>query len=185
MERFGVAPTAIAGVAVLERRRLSDARGSFCRLYSGDELDALGVGGFEVQQVNHSITSRSGSLRGLHFQRVPHADRKLVHCLRGAAYDVAVDLRRGSPTFGRWHAETISADNGRALLIPEGCAHGFQALVDGTELLYVHGGRYAPAAEGGLYPFDPSLAIPWPLPPADVSDRDRGHPRLDDRFEAL
>ena len=106
-------------------------------------------------------------------------------CLRGAVWDVAVDLRNESPTFLQWHAEELSAANCRALLIPEGFAHGFQTLADDCELIYMHSSAYAPGAEAGLNPFDPGLAIVWPLAVAELSDRDAQHPMLDDQFKGV
>ena len=110
---------------------------------------------------------------------------KLVTCLRGAVWDVAVDLRTGSPTFLAWHGETLSAENHRALLIPPGFAHGFQTLTDEAELLYCHSAAYSPGAEGALNLLDPRLAIDWPRPIGEISERDRDHPRLSADFEGL
>ena len=129
-------------------------------------------------QVNHSVTSRSGTVRGMHYQLPPHAETKLVTCIRGEIYDVAVDLRPHSPTYLRWHAETLSAANGRALLIPEGFAHGFQTLTDDCEIIYCHSAPYVPAAEAAVRFDDPALSISWPIPVTIVSDRDRSHPLL-------
>ena len=185
MERLAVAATPLPGLVVLERRVLQDARGGFSRLYGRDELDALGVGTFDVAQANHSVTAHVGALRGLHYQRDPHAERKLVHCVRGAVFDVAVDLRRGSPTFGRWHGELLSATNGRAMLIPERWAHGFQCLEADSEVIYLHTAAYAPDSEGGVDALDPALAVGWPLPPGERSKRDGALPRLGRDFEGL
>ncbi len=117
-------------------------------------------------------------MRGLHFQHPPDAETKFVHCLRGEVCDVAVDLRRGSPTFLRWHAELLSADNHRTFVIPEGFAHGFQTLADDCEMLYFHTAGYRQEAEGGLNAQDPRLAIRWPLPVAGLSPRDAEHAPL-------
>lgn len=121
----------------------------------------------------------------MHFQHPPNAEDKLVTCLRGQIVDVAVDLRRGSPTFLRWHAEVLSAANGKALLIPQGFAHGFQAMTDDCELLYLHSRPYAAEAEGALNARDPKLDIHWPLDITDISDRDAGHPTLPETFTGL
>jgi dTDP-4-dehydrorhamnose 3,5-epimerase len=136
-------------------------------------------------QVNHSYTSRQGTVRGMHFQRQPNAELKLVTCLRGEAFDVAADVRRGSPTMLRWHGERLSAENHRALLIPEGFAHGFQTLTPDCELLYLHTAAFAPEAEGGLNALDPRLSIDWPLPPIERSERDRSLPLLDADFAGI
>jgi len=131
------------------------------------------------------MTARKGTVRGMHFQRPPHAEMKLVSCVRGEVFDVAVDLRRGSPTFLRWHAERLSADNNRALLIPQGFAHGFQALTDDAELIYCHSAAYDAASEGGLNPRDPRLAIAWPLPITELSARDAQAAMLDAAFTGM
>jgi len=139
----------------------------------------------QIAQINHSHTALRGTLRGLHYQRPPHAEGKLVSCLRGAVWDVALDLRQGSPTFLHWHAECLSADNGCALLIPPGFAHGFQALTDDAELLYCHWCAHAPAAQAGLHPLEPRLAIGWPLPAGRISPRDAGQAWLTPDFQGL
>ena len=175
-DRFTFEPTAIAGVVVVDRAPRIDLRGAFERLYD-DELSAVGVVG-AIRQVNRSITLRAGSARGLHLQLPPHAEVKVVSCLRGAVLDVAVDLRAGSPTFGSWHAEELTADGHRSLVVPAGCAHGFQALTDHCELIYLHTGEYHPASESGVNLLDPSIGVPWPLPVTDLSDRDRELPSI-------
>ncbi|MNY38438.1 dTDP-4-dehydrorhamnose 3,5-epimerase [compost metagenome] len=121
----------------------------------------------------------------MHYQLPPHAEIKLVSCIRGAVWDVAVDVRQGSPTFLQWHAERLSADNGRALLIPEGFAHGFQTLTDDVDMLYCHSAPYAPQSEAGLHFQDARLGIAWPLPLTQVSERDQQHPRLDTAFPGV
>jgi dTDP-4-dehydrorhamnose 3,5-epimerase len=147
-----------------------------------DELQDAGLRD-PVVQINHTATGHRGTVRGMHFQRPPHAEDKFVSVVRGEVFDVAVDLRRNSPTFRQWHAEHLSADNGRSLLIPKGFAHGFQTLTDDCELIYLHTARYAPDAEGGLDPLDPMLAIEWPLTVTDLSARDRAHPPLSSNFD--
>lgn len=179
-----VVPTPLGGLAVVERRRQDDQRGFFGRLFCAEEL---GVAGFDasIAQVNHSFTRRRGSVRGLHFQYPPHAEAKFVSCLRGDVFDVAIDLRRGSPTFLHWHAERLSEANRRSLLIPRGFAHGFQTLSDDCELLYLHSAPYAAGAEGGLNPSDPMLGISWPLAFTDISERDAAHAALTPSFNGL
>jgi dTDP-4-dehydrorhamnose 3,5-epimerase len=153
-------------------------------MFCAEDLAAAGWG-HAIAQINHSLTLHVGSVRGLHYQRPPHAEMKLVSCLHGAVWDVAVDLRPDSPSYLRWHAEPLSAENGCAMLIPPGFAHGFQALTDHAELLYCHTAAYAPAAEAGLHPLDPSLAIDWPLPLSEMSPRDAGHAWLTPEFEGV
>ncbi len=176
-----VTPLPLDGVARVVRRPVGDARGFLARLFCADTLAAAGWTG-PVAQVNHTHTAQRGTVRGLHLQHPPHAEWKLVSCVRGAVWDVAVDLRAGSPTLGAWHGETLSADNHAALLIPPGCAHGFQALTDDVELLYVHSAPWVPSHEAGVRPDDPRLGIPWPLPITVRSARDAGHPLLPPDF---
>ena len=138
-----------------------------------------------IMQINHSRTRQQGTVRGLHFQYSPHAETKLITCLRGAVFDVAVDIRMGSPTFLTWVGMELSAENNEMILIPEGCAHGFQTLSDGSELLYVHTAPYAPESEGGLHYADPRLAITWPLPLTDISPRDQNQALLSADFAGI
>lgn len=182
--RFVVSPTPLAGVMVVQRKPIFDERGYLERLFCADELAAEGVA-MPVAQANWTLTARKGAVRGMHFQHPPYAETKIISCLAGAVFDVAVDLRRDSPTFLRWHAEELAADNHKSLLIPPGFAHGFQALADASELLYFHSAAYAAGAEAGLYPSDPRIAIAWPLPITEMSQRDRSHPALSNEFEGL
>ena len=179
-----VSPTSIAGVMVVDTTPYADQRGVFARLFCNQALHGV-LGSRSIAQVNHSLTRAAGAVRGLHYQHARHAEMKLVRCLKGRVWDVAVDLRAGSPTLLQWHSEELSADNARMLVIPEGCAHGFQVLAENSELLYLHTAPYMPAAEGGVRPTDPKLAIRWPLPVQDLSDRDRSLPLLDDHFSGL
>ena len=158
MSRFEITETPLSGLKLVTRRRVGDARGFLSRIFCADDLRE---GGWikPIAQVNHTFTEHRGTLRGLHFQHPPHAEMKLVSCLRGEVWDVAVDLREGSPTFLQWHAATLSAGNGQALLIPEGFAHGFQTLSDEVEMLYCHSTAYTSGAEGGLNPRAERLAI--------------------------
>jgi dTDP-4-dehydrorhamnose 3,5-epimerase len=176
--------TSLGGVFVVETTSFSDKRGVFSRLYCESELSEI-VRARRIVQINHSRTALAGALRGMHFQPPPHAETKFVRCLRGCVFDVAVDLRSGSPSFLQWHAEELSPANARMLVIPEGCAHGFQALENDTELLYFHTSAYAPHAEAGVRFDDPRLAIRWPLPVVDLSPRDSALPPLDAAFEGI
>lgn len=184
MSRFTVVDLPLAGLKRVERQNLGDARGFLSRLFCAEELAAAGWTK-PVAQINQTVTARRGTVRGMHFQNPPHAEMKLVTCLHGVIWDVAVDLRAGSPTFLRWHAEELSAANCRALLLPEGFAHGFQTLTDDCELLYLHSAPYAAAAESGLNASDPALAVAWPLAIAELSGRDAGHPLLGKDFTGL
>lgn len=177
-------PTSIPGVIVATAAPHADHRGSFQRLFCQQDLAAV-LGQRHIAQINHSRTTQRGAVRGLHFQYPPHAEMKMVRCLRGRVWDVAVDLRAGSPTFLQWHAQELTPGNASMLVIPEGCAHGFQALDADSELLYLHTSSYTPSAEGGLRHDDPRLAIDWPLPVADLSERDRNHPLLTAEFAGI
>ncbi len=177
-------PTAIAGVVVVESDPRTDPRGSFTRWFCAHELSLL-LGSRLIVQINHSRTVTVGAVRGLHYQHPPHAEMKLIRCLRGRIWDVVVDLRAGSSTFLRWHAEELTPDGARMIVIPEGCAHGFQVLEPDSELLYLHTALYAPNAEAGLNHEDPRLDIRWPLQITDLSDRDRGHPMIDAEFAGI
>jgi dTDP-4-dehydrorhamnose 3,5-epimerase len=184
VSRFEIAETPLPGLRLVRRQRLGDSRGFLSRLFCAEELAAAGFNQ-SIAQVNHTATSRCGTVRGMHYQLPPHAEIKLVSCLRGEVWDVAVDARAGSPTFLRWHAERLSAENGAALLIPRGFAHGFQSLTDDVELLYCHSAAYQPQAEAGLHPLDERLAIAWPLPVAELSARDTGRARIGEGFKGV
>ena len=184
MNRFQGLATPLANVWCIERSRMGDARGFLSRLFCAQELAAFGWL-WPIAQINHARTEKRGTVRGLHFQQPPHCEAKLVSCVQGAVWDVAVDLRKGSPSFLKWTAQVLSAENGRAMLIPPGCAHGFQALEDGVELLYCHSHPYVPGADAGLNPLDPTLAISWPQPITQLSDKDRQQALLQESFQGL
>jgi dTDP-4-dehydrorhamnose 3,5-epimerase len=184
MNRFAISDLPLPGLKCIERQQIGDARGYLTRLFCTDELRAAGWNR-PVVQINHSCTAKKGTVRGLHFQHLPHAEMKLVSCIRGEVFDVVIDIRRSSRTFLRWHGEQLSVGNNLALLIPEGFAHGFQALSDDAELIYCHSAPYNAAAEDGIDPRDPKLGIHWPLPIAELSARDAQHPRLDGGFAGV
>ncbi|MBU0945363.1 MAG: dTDP-4-dehydrorhamnose 3,5-epimerase [Proteobacteria bacterium] len=184
MNRFTMFDTPLAGLIEVERHQLIDSRGFLTRIFCAEELAAFGWTK-PVAQINHTSTAVSGTIRGMHFQAPPHAEIKLVSCLRGEVWDVAVDIRPGSPTFLHWHGAHLSSKNCRALLIPEGFAHGFQTLTDDAELLYCHSAAYVSGSEGGLNPQDPELAIDWPIPVTEISDRDMSHPLIDTSFKGV
>lgn len=161
----------LQGAFRVELDRRSDDRGFFARLFCATEFADHGLNTIWVQ-ANDSFSAAAGTLRGLHFQRPPMAEAKLVRCLKGAIFDVIVDLRAGSPTHGQWTSLELDGENRDMVYIPPGFAHGFQTLRPDTELLYFHSQFYSPAHEGGLAHDDPALAIPWPRPPVGVSGRD-------------
>lgn len=184
MNRLTITDLPMSGLKLIERQRLGDARGFLSRLFCSDELAVIGWQK-SIVQINHTRTSQLGTIRGLHYQTPPHAEMKLISCIRGKVWDVAVDLRANSPTFLQSHAQTLSGENGHALLIPEGFAHGFQALSDDSELLYMHTEAYSPKAEAGLRFDDKRLGIKWPLPVTEISERDRGHSLIISKFNGI
>lgn len=167
----------LAGAYRIDLDRREDARGFFARLFCAEDFAAHGLAPAFVQ-ANDSFTRDAGTLRGLHFQRKPRAEAKLVRCLSGAIFDVIVDLRAGSPGYGSWTSLVLDAESRAMVYVPEGFAHGFQTLRPGTELLYFHSQVHSPAHEGGLAHDDPGLAIPWPLPVTGLSARDAAFPPL-------
>ncbi len=168
-------PTPIAGCVVLRPERHADDRGHFARTWDGAALAAYGLSG-ELSQCSTSFNHARGTLRGMHYQAPPHAEAKLVRCTRGAVWDVCLDLRPGSDTFRQWHGETLTADNGAALYVPEGCAHGFLTLDDATEVLYMISAPYVPEAGRGVRWDDPAFAIAWPAEVAVIHPRDAAYP---------
>jgi dTDP-4-dehydrorhamnose 3,5-epimerase len=170
-----ISETAIAGVVVIDIEPREDARGAFARLHCPDEFAAAGYP-FSPAQTSLSRNPQVGTLRGMHYQPAPHAETKLVRAVRGRIFDVALDLRPGSPTCGRWASAELSAETGRALLIPEGVAHGFLTLEPDTDVLYQITPSFEAGREAGVRWDDPAFAIAWPAPPRIISERDAGYP---------
>ena len=168
-------PTAIAGCVVVRPERHADARGHFARTWDAEAFRAAGLDA-RVAQCSTSFNPTRGTLRGMHYQAVPHAEAKLVRCTRGAVWDVCLDLRPGSETVRQWHAETLSAENGVALYIPEGCAHGFLTLEDDAEVFYTITAPYVPEAGRGVRYDDPAFGIEWPAPVCVIHPRDGSYP---------
>lgn len=168
----------------MQRKVVEDHRGFLSRFYCAEEFRWAGINK-PIAQINHTLTRNKGVVRGLHFQHPPHAEIKLVSCLKGEVWDVAVDLRHDSPTFLQWYGEILSAENRKSLLIPEGYAHGFQTLTEDCELIYLHTAAYHPEAEGALNVADPRLNIAWPLPIDDISERDRTHQFIGSDFPGI
>ncbi len=169
---------------VIERNRIGDERGFLSRLFCAEDLADAGWNK-PIIQINHTLTEHAGTVRGIHYQNSPYTEMKLVTCVRGEVWDVAVDLRQGSPTFLKWHAELLSAENGRALLIPEGFGHGFQTMTNNCELIYFHSEAYRAEAEAGVRFDDPELAIHWPLQITVNSERDRSHRLININFKGI
>lgn len=172
--------TPIEGVAIVELELREDDRGFFARTYDRAEFEAAGLEP-AVEQCNMSYNHKAGTLRGMHLQVAPHPETKLVRCVRGGIVDIIVDLRPDSPTRLQHVAVELTADNRRALFVPAYFAHGFQTLVDDTEVVYQVSGAYTPAAERGLRHDDPDLGLPWPLATTVISDKDRSWPLLSER----
>lgn len=169
--------TPIAGLYVVELETRIDERGFFARSFCVHEFEALGLE-TTVAQCNISFNEKAGTLRGLHFQTPPHEEARLVRCTRGAIYDVAIDIRPDSPSYLKWYGVELTSDSRRMIFIPRGFAHGFQTLVDATEVCYQMSEFYHPECARGLRWDDPALAISWPLENVVMSDKDRAHPLL-------
>jgi dTDP-4-dehydrorhamnose 3,5-epimerase len=184
MSRFLIHETPLAGLKLIERKPIGDERGFLQRLFCQESLESL-LGGKTIRQVNHTLTRKAGTLRGMHFQYPPHSEIKIVSCLRGKVRDVAVDLRKGSPTFLKHHVVTLSEDIPQSYFIPEGFAHGFQALTPDCELIYFHTADYDVASEGTLNALDPRLGIQWPAAITERSQRDEQHAMLTDNFAGI
>ena len=184
MSRFHVSITPLSGLVLVQRAIIEDHRGFLSRFFCAADFLSFGVTK-PIVQMNHTHTKQRGTVRGLHFQHHPFAEAKLVSCLRGEIWDVAVDLRADSPTFLHWHAEALSGVNRRSLLIPEGFAHGFQTLTDDCELIYLHTAPYTPAAAGALNVLDSAIGIKWPLSIIDISEADAKRPFIDNYFGGI
>ena len=159
--------TIIKGAFLVDIERREDERGFFARVWCAEELAAAGIDP-SVAQVNMSFNGKTGTLRGLHFQHGEHAEGKFIRCIRGSLYDVIVDIREESPTYGKWFGVELNSSNKMALYAPPGCAHGFQTLEDGTEILYMSSSPYHGAAEGGIRWDDPAFGIKWPAAEARI-----------------
>ena len=166
---------AVRGAYLIELEPIADERGFFARTWSAEEFISRGLN-LALVECSVSYNELAGTLRGMHFQAAPHEEAKLVRCTRGSIFDVVLDLRPSSPTYRRFAALELSADNRKALYVPEGCAHGFQTLQDATEVLYQISQPHVPAAARGVRWDDPAFAITWPRPPIRLSRRDADFP---------
>ena len=182
--RFDVIDTSIEGLKVVQRKPNPDDRGFLSRLYCVDDFKLMGVHK-PISQINHTLTNRMGVIRGMHYQLPPFAEVKLVSCIKGEIFDVAVDLRKDSPTYLKWHAELLNEKNQNSFLIPEGFAHGFQTLSNDCELIYLHTAPYSNEHERGINYADKKINISWPLDISEISDRDQSHPMIEDDFEGI
>ncbi len=177
-------PTTLTGSYIIDLEPRSDERGWFARYYCKEEFQQIGHTK-EWVQMNHSVTNKKGSIRGMHFQVNPYKEIKMLRCIAGSVYDVIIDLRIGSDTFLQWMGVELSAANKKMLYIPEGFAHGFQCLEDNCELIYHHSEFYQPGAEAGIRYNDPLVNIKWPLPLAVISPRDDQHSFLNENFKGI
>ena len=177
-------PTTLEGSYLINPEPYQDSRGWFARFYCKKDFQQIGHEK-EWVQLNHSATTKAGSLRGMHFQKAPHREIKMVKCIAGAVFDVIIDLRKNSNTFLQWFGTELSALNKTMFYIPEGFAHGFQCLTNNCELIYHHTEFYNPDAEGGIRYNEPLINIEWPLPISEISPRDESHPYLDENFKGI
>lgn len=172
--------TPLKGCYIVRTTPFVDHRGAFARFFCERELAQI-IGDRKIVNVDFSRNVKKGSIRGMHFQRPPNAEMKFVRCIKGKVFDVAVDIRKESPTYLHWYSVELSAENMDMFVIPEGFAHGFQTLEDDAEILYLITAFYSPCSEGGLNYRDPKIGIRWPLPLTDISERDLHHPYIQDR----
>jgi len=171
MNNLSFIPTKIQGSYLLRRKLNIDERGTFSRIYCNKELNRINIEK-PISQINFSETALKGTVRGMHFQLKPYQETKIVTCLKGSVFDVVVDLRYTSPTFLKWHSEILSSENKNSLVIPEGCAHGFQTLEQNCKLLYLHTEMYSPESERTIHIMDSILGINWPIKVSNLSNKD-------------
>ena len=170
-ERFIIKELEIDGLAYIKRNPIKDSRGYLERLFCINELSVWG--NRSIKQINRTYTKEKGTIRGLHFQRPPHAECKYITCLSGSVFDVAIDLRTNSATYGEWFGVNLDAKENNGLLIPEGFAHGFQTLNENVEMLYLHSEKHSPKSESGINPLDNLINIKWPLNLKAISKKDK------------
>ena len=174
----------LKGAYVVEPEPFEDQRGMFSRIFCENEFKEI-YHSKKLVQINHSLTNRTGTVRGMHYQSQPMTEIKMVKCLGGSVYDVIIDLRKGSDTFMKWHGETLSSENRRMIYIPEGFAHGFQTLEPNCELLYFHTECYSSDYEEAVRFDDPRIGIKWPLNATEISEKDKNHPLLSGNFVGI
>ncbi len=177
-------PANISGLFTIRLEKVEDERGLFTRTFCKNEFLQIGFDK-EFVQFNHSLNKKKGTIRGIHFQKPPYSECKLIRCIKGSVFDIAVDLRKDSPTFLKHFAVELNEDNMLSILIPEGFGHGYQVLSDNSALIYHHTNFYEPNSEGGIKYDDPLLMIEWPLPVTEISDKDKKNPLLPENFKGL
>ncbi|RME90844.1 MAG: dTDP-4-dehydrorhamnose 3,5-epimerase [Candidatus Hydrogenedentota bacterium] len=173
--------TPLKGAYVIELEKKGDDRGFFARAFCVNEFKEHGID-HNIVQINNSFTVPKGTLRGMHYQLPPHAETKIVRCIRGSLYDVILDLRKDSPTFGKWFGAELTAENRKMMVVPKGFAHGFLTLEENTEAFYLVTEFYAPQAERGIRWNDPKFKIEWPMEPKVLSEKDANWPDFDEKF---
>lgn len=176
MDKFSLIETPLKDLFVIELKPIYDNRGFFERLYCADEFKSILKK--PIKQINHSLTKMKGSIRGMHYQLPPMAETKIIKCVKSSIFDVAIDVRKDSPTYLKWHAEVISENNSKMLLVPEGFAHGFQTFENDTEIIYLTTEFYSMEHESGIRYDDPAVNIPWPLKLSVISEKDKNLPLL-------
>ena len=182
--RFNFTETKLADLFTIQRKPTADSRGFFARFFCAEEFRELGLVK-PIVQINHTLTDKKGAVRGMHFQYPPYTETKIVSCLWGKIFDVAVDIRHGSPTFLQWYGVELSSENFKSLYIPEGFAHGFQTLTEHCEIFYLVTAPYAPEYEGAIHPQDPEIAVDWSLGVSLLSDKDSSIPLISRSFQGL
>jgi dTDP-4-dehydrorhamnose 3,5-epimerase len=182
--RFNFIPTSLDGLYKIERKLIEDSRGFLSRIFCSVDFQQIGFTK-PIVQMNHTLTYNQGVIRGMHYQKYPHKEAKILTCIHGEIFDVVVDLRKDSPTFLEWHSEVLSANNQKSLFIPEGFAHGFQSLSNECNLIYMHSNYFSSDSEAAVNALDPRLAIPWPIKITEMSDRDKTHPMISSRFKGI
>ncbi len=176
--------TELKGLYIIDLQPFQDERGYFSRIFCKREFREAGIE-CDFVQTNHSVTHRKGAIRGMHYQKQPDAEAKLIRCVHGAVLDFAIDLRRGSDTFLKFFSVELSERNNNMIYIPQGFAHGFQTLEDQATLIYQHSAYYNPSSEGGIHYDDPKVGIDWPLAITDVSEKDKKHIFMEDSFAGI
>lgn len=184
MSRFTFTPTPLEGVHIIEPKPIKDDRGYFERYFCAQDFAEIGLQK-PIVQINHSYTKGIGSIRGLHYQTAPHCETKIVRCLKGSIYDVAVDIRKDSSTFLQYFGIELSEENGRYLYIPEGFAHGFQTLSDEVEMIYLVTVPFTPKADNVFNALDSQIGIDWKLPVGNMSEKDRNAPFVSQDFKGI
>lgn len=177
-------PTPLKGAYTIDLERKGDERGFFARFFCTEEFSRMGLTN-KFLQINNSLTKNKGTLRGMHYQLPPSAEVKVVRCIRGSLYDVILDLRPDSATFGKWYGDTLTAENRRMMYVPQGFAHGFVTLDDDTEALYLVSATYAPQSERGVRYNDPAFGIKWPLDPVEISEKDKNWKDFNPEFHGI